>query len=905
MYDSGGAGTRQPVLAIFIRDFESQSQFYTMQGQWVHQLRKSIRFSVPGFLDRTSVDEILPYLPPDEVSEELADKLHGFDTTVPREVGSSLVRKMLDFWNASDVAYRQHATKLDNVHDLVAHESDTRFSTSSEIAARVFGTPSDGRLHPYPILYAVHRALMQKDFGFVTDKLNHRKSGIFEVRPKREVRLITKVRGWIRDYQELIVASANQSNASPTSSRPSKGSPIIDFVNKARGLIIQSRRTRPTRAPGGLGPSIVKLDPQTTEAHSLFQMVSSESFSDNDKSIIRFLEAWACYSVFSRYSVMNSLGSMVLRATGLYGDRELDKSTCYLFLQEIGIIAPWENRTVFDTQLALPGHALSPGLDELHRKSMEPETRLSLRDLKDTMQDFRHDWEHLEVFCIDDEDAKEIDDGVSVEKVAGSHSEHWVHIHVANPSAFIDPDHFIAGYAAHLGESIYFPERTYPMLPKAWTQARLSLAPHRPVLTFSARLNGEGEILEHKVSSGIIRNVTYVTPSTLKQHLGGQLDPGRTTIITVGGQVPTRHTRDLQNTMSKAQVEQLQILQAMGNARCKVRKGKGAMLADTGATLDASVYGGPYGMPIRLPSHSRSRFYEGDPVIQLRADKFDPVGKSAGFSGLSGDTFVANLMILASEVAARWCKDRNLPVIYRCTLPNPDLQDPTTFVRDHVWPSSDEYGNTPLSVALQYIKLIGRAMASTTPMPHMTLGVESYTKVTSPMRRYGDLVVHWQIEAALRQEARTGASQVGKNDDSYLPFSKARLDSLLPGIESRERMVKAAQMYSTRHWVVQLFFRAHYFKEATLPETFEMYVYSGRRGILGYGTISVTGVLRDVAIDVEMQASALTEAAGLNIGDWWEVKLARIDTYSRKINVEPVRLISQAERLMGQVTASA
>ncbi|KAI9785592.1 MAG: hypothetical protein M1835_003315 [Candelina submexicana] len=892
----GGNGNQQPILAIFIRDFETQSQFYTMQGKWVHRAPRTIKFSIPGFLDRTSVDELLPYLPLNEVSEELADRLHSFDSSVPREVGSSIIRKMLDFWNASDLAYRKHATQLDNVHDLMAHESEARFVALSEVATKVFGTLPKGHSRPHPILYAVHRALMQKDHGFTVDRRNHRITRVFEVRPKRETRLITKVRDWIRDYQEMVVASANRSEASSPSSRPQRASPIVDFVNKARSLILESRRTRTSLLSSGLGPSRVKLDPQTTEAYSLFQAVHSVAFSEADKCIIRFLEAWACYSVFSRYSVMHSLGPMVLRAIGLYEDRRLDQGTCWLFLQEIGVLAPWENRTVFHTQLALPGHAISAELDDIHRKTIEPETRLSLRDLKDTMQDFRHDWGDLEVFCIDEEDAKEIDDGISVQRVAGSSSENWVHVHVANPSAFIDPDHSISSYAAHLTETIYLPERTYTMLPKSWTQARLSLAPHRPVLTFSARINGEGAILENKVTSGIIRNVTYLTPSTVKQHLAEQLSSEVMTVITVGGQMPKRHKRDLQSSLSKAQIEKLQLLQSIGNKRRKVRMRRGAADFDA-PSPDVSVYGGLYGMPIRLPSHGRSRFYEGDPVIQLRLKPWDPTVSL----GEPTTSFVSNLMILACEVAAQWCKERNLPVIYRCTLQNPDLPDPTAFLRDHLWPSQDQYGNSPISVRFQYINLVGRAKASTAPSPHMALGVKSYTKVTSPLRRYGDLIVHWQIEAALRQEACTGASQFKIHDHSYLPFSKARLDSLIPGIESRERLVRAGARSSTVHWVVQLLFRALYFKEATLPETFELFVWT--KGNLVYGNI-VAGMLKGLGILVDMVPSALTETTGVDIGDWWEVKLGRVDVYLKKVSVEPVRLIKKAEGSMGKVAAS-
>ncbi|KAK2076306.1 hypothetical protein QBZ16_000830 [Prototheca wickerhamii] len=38
------------------------------------------------------------------------------------------------------------------------------------------------------------------------------------------------------------------------------------------------------------------------------------------------------------------------------------------------------------------------------------------------------------------------------------------------------------------------------------------------------------------------------------------------------------------------------------------------------------------------------------------------------------------------------------------------------------------------------------------PVPHAGLGLPGYVQVTSPIRRYGDLLAHWQLKAALRGE---------------------------------------------------------------------------------------------------------------------------------------------------------
>ena len=96
---------------------------------------------------------------------------------------------------------------------------------------------------------------------------------------------------------------------------------------------------------------------------------------------------------------------------------------------------------------------------------------------------------------------------------------------------------------------------------------------------------------------------------------------------------------------------------------------------------------------------------------------------------------VSELMILANWTAAAYLNDRGMPAIFR-TQPEADLGDLEQAERDAVWRFQVLRRMKPLELSLK-------------PSPHATLGVDTYCQVTSPIRRYADLVHQRQLRAAL------------------------------------------------------------------------------------------------------------------------------------------------------------
>ena len=126
------------------------------------------------------------------------------------------------------------------------------------------------------------------------------------------------------------------------------------------------------------------------------------------------------------------------------------------------------------------------------------------------------------------------------------------------------------------------------------------------------------------------------------------------------------------------------------------------------------------------------------PEVSLKAD-----GETVRFvsvpSTRSAD-IVREMMLLAGEAAARWAYERRLPFTY-------SSQEAPQVSRTI---SRSGEGEEPLS--LQYLRRKGMkaSIAGTECLAHQGLGLSFYSQVTSPLRRYQDLLAHHQLRALLQ-----------------------------------------------------------------------------------------------------------------------------------------------------------
>lgn len=857
-----------------------------MRGRWVHIVSRRIQFLVEQMIQPEDLDPIIPHLPQQEIPVQEVNQANAVDLNVPREAGAKIIQKMLHFDNLATQVKAEYASRLNRIHEILAHPTKRSHMPMHEVAMKVLKKKSREALTD-SMLWAVHTALARNDYCLTARHSVHTPPTV-DIMSRADAMSLERVRDWVRDYQESIVNHDTGIVETSRTRKLRKRNPIPGFIEKSAALIRKSRETRDARPPGFLGPSGVRMIPTETN-QAVWKSFQLACFDEDEAKVIRFFHALSTSRTIAGSSML-STGSTILRAIGMYDDFELGPSTGFLLLRELGLIPPWLNREHYGWKLALPDRHVDPLADELH---LQAKNSVVGFQMEDSMKDFRRDWGDLEAFCIDPPGAREIDDGLSLEEI--DECTFWVHIHVANPSAFLAPDSAICRYAAHSMSSVYLPDATYPILPGEITQPFFSLGNNRPCITFSAKLTLTGDVVDTQISHGILRKVQYLTPEDVQHELGFEQEPGSQPMnLTVGGELPAMPARHKPSPLSSSQRRSLHKLHELGLALLQKRRRETALgFTETPRCLP-TVYFGPQGMGMtknHLYERTARRF-EGDPIISIK--RFVN-SSSKNRSACSTEEMVGAMMTLAGEVGAMWCSKRNIPIPYRGTVRrlNP-LESPELLKQKYLDPLIAKQEEPRHDMVYYYLKNLGNIFLSVIPHRHITLNAPAYTKATSPLRRFPDLMVHWQIEAATRQESRTGISLIGSTDESYLTFSRVEVQELISHVKRCETVISKVEDASIKHWIHQFLFRAFHYKEAPLPEVFNVVIKDGTHAD-GYPAF-----MSEFGLDLKILENAATQReGGIRIGDVWEARIDNIDNYHYTTHVEATRLVERSDVPMG------
>lgn len=782
-------------LAIYVRSVQKQQQFYSERGKWRVAFPKDFDYVVKDFAPANLVASLHPYFP-DTAAKLSKDMQSAIEGGVPRSAGGQLLRLMNDFKEKVDEFYRRNAFCLDDLHNVVAEEDTTTEYTLEELASKAFEI-DEGELDV--VLFATHKAVRRNAF-----LINNDKSSLFSnhylVQPKTVTKIAETVNNWVHEHQEYLLRRAAGKRTTQFNDHP-----MVQFLQKAQQLVLISRKTRSPTTMANVGPTSVRYQPGQDGQPLVYREVPVEKFNGNDMKILKYLLLY-CIPPRQMTGSLRSAGSYIMRATGMYGSMSLTAASMPLFLQELGVISPWENLQLLDQNLGLPGHSTSDRSERAWEEDLRTAQELCSSGITDTMQDLRTDWGDLPIYCVDDPSAEEIDDGISLERVLDSNDTFWVRVHIANPSAFIPLESPMMQNALSRCQTLYVPERTYPILPSSLTQKYFSLASGRPTLTFSAKMNLKGDVLDTSVTNGIARNVIYITHDKLRNIFDPHAEDSPKT-LRVGGDFTVDHSkRGLRDTLSEDDQETFHTLRKLMLGFREWRQKNGAMEWPQLANMSVSVSWGnkavePYSMSLH-----QSRHFLGDPVIQLRSQDIDP----HEVPDQSKQNLVSLVMNLACWVAAKWCAERNIPTIYNGTWYHPEYPQLTNK-------NIHEYGG---SSWLNYAAPM--SIAASEPIPHAPLGLDAYVKATSPLRRDTDLVAHYQIEAALRFEKQNGRrlDASSSSDVSVLPLSKDALETHISRTRWRRSKIREYDGGSKQFWACLLLFRAFYFAECDLPETF-------------------------------------------------------------------------------------
>ncbi|MBD2448325.1 VacB/RNase II family 3'-5' exoribonuclease [Nostoc sp. FACHB-152] len=334
----------------------------------------------------------------------------------------------------------------------------------------------------------------------------------------------------------------------------------------------------------------------------------------------------------------------------------------------------------------------------------------------------RLDLTNLKVYTIDDESTTEIDDGLSWESLPDGRERLWVHI--ADPTRWLEPEDDLDLEARKRGSTVYLPTGMVPMFPEILATGPMSLVQGRIccALSFGIILDGNGAVEDYSIHASLIKPTYRLTYEDVDEmlELGVQAEPEIAAIAT------------------------------WAKKRKSWRYNQGAI-------------------SINMP----------EAMIKVKGDviSIDILDDS------SSRQLVAEMMILAGEVAARYGQTHNIPLPFR-GQPQPELppeeeliQLPAGFVR-----------------ACAMRRCMPKSEMSITPLRHAGLGLDTYTQATSPIRRYSDLLTHFQLKAHLRGE--------------MLPFSADQLKEVMMTVSTITQEVTMVERQTNRYWALE-YLRRH------------------------------------------------------------------------------------------------
>lgn len=141
-----------------------------------------------------------------------------------------------------------------------------------------------------------------------------------------------------------------------------------------------------------------------------------------------------------------------------------------------------------------------------------------------------------------------------------------------------------------------------------------------------------------------------------------------------------------------------------------------------------------------------------------------------------GRQLIAELMVSVCAATARLCEREGIPCVYR-SQPAPD--------------KLPELPRGPITDVVAQAALLRKfkpTVLTTRPNAHFSLGVDVYTQVTSPIRRYQDLLMHHQLAGWLT--------------DGAAPLSEADLLARFDHLDRRAGAHRVVEQESRRYWTL-------------------------------------------------------------------------------------------------------
>lgn len=381
------------------------------------------------------------------------------------------------------------------------------------------------------------------------------------------------------------------------------------------------------------------------------------------------------------------------------------------------------------------GHVNDPGVDimsivrsyelpaEFGEKVLNQAERVS-KEVSEADCAGRLDLREVQMVTIDGEDAKDLDDAVSLSKEGNLYK---LGVHIADVTNYVQENSALDREAKERGTSVYLVDRVIPMLPHILSNGICSLnaGVDRLALSCLMSINEKGEMVDYKIAETVIRVNRRMSYTAVKEILEDKNE---------------ERIREYEELVPM--FERMQELAAILRSTRRKRGSIDFDFPESKIILDRD------GSPLEIRPYERN----------------------------TATKIIEDFMLIANETVAQHFYWMDVPFVYR-THDTPDaekIQKLSTFIQNlgyymksmkkakgkvsgEIHPKEiqklmDKIAGTPEEAMISRLTLrsMKRAQYTTECTGHFGLACPYYCHFTSPIRRYPDLQIHRIIKEQLR-----------------------------------------------------------------------------------------------------------------------------------------------------------
>ena len=279
------------------------------------------------------------------------------------------------------------------------------------------------------------------------------------------------------------------------------------------------------------------------------------------------------------------------------------------------------------------------------------------------------------ILTFDGEDAEELDDALSVERLENGNI--LLGVHIASPLSLINENDILFDEASDRTSSIYLSNQTYPMFPKELSKDLISLKSgnYRNAITYYFEIDRFGNVVDQKFIKSLIKVTRNMTYKEFDERLN---------------------------------------------------------FSDT--NIDKTIH------LLSVTSNFLSRYYHEDPIYNAINRKNNNFSNTNIVGISNGGKVIESSMVFTNYMVSKYFKENNLPFIYRNHIIDEESKQKLEEIKKNL--NENDYS--------KYIDIINniypKAYYDLDCNGHAGLGISNYCHITSPLRRFADIIATLCLE---------------------------------------------------------------------------------------------------------------------------------------------------------------